>query len=488
MAVHQKEPRDWKDDELSLIAETTERSWAHVVRVRSEAILRESEDRFRNIADHTPVMLWVTDDTGYCTYLNRTWYEFTGQERGGGEGFGWLDAVHQNDRPEAERAFLRANDERAAYEIDMRVRRSDGTYRWCIDSAAPRFDASGRFMGYVGSVIDVEERREALEKVRRSEEQLRALIEQMPIGVAVARMPKGEIFLFNQAIEDILGHSILSENKDSYDRYGGIDEKGGSVPAEAYPLFRAVAFMETVVGNEMRYRRPDGRIIDILGHAAPVLDEDGRADLAVVTIQDITSRKQEEAHKQLLINELSHRAKNLLAIVQSLAQQSFKGPGTPAELLGRFEGRLGALSAAHGILTRERWESVPLRRLICDTYTAVRSDDDRLKLDGPDIDLPPKVAVSLAMAVHELATNALKYGSLSNDKGFVSIRWETEAGRLRLRWKEEGGPPVQEPERRGFGSRMIERGLSAELGGIVTIRFEPDGVLCDVDAPMPAHV
>lgn len=488
MAVHQKTPRDWKADELSLIAEATERSWAHVVRVRSEAILRESEDRFRNIADHTPVMLWVTDETGYCTYLNRTWYEFTGQEPGQGEGFGWLEAVHPDDRPEAERAFLRAIDERRPYETDMRLRRSDGSYRWCIDGAAPRFDADGRFLGYVGSVIDVEDRRRAIDKVRRSEEQLRAIIEQMPIGVAVARMPKGEIFLYNQAIETILGHPVLSEDKDSYDRYGGLDEAGRSLPLEAYPLYRAVALGETVVGDEMRYRRPDGRIISLLGHAAPIIDDDGQADLAVVTIQDITDRKAAEAHQRLLINELSHRAKNLLAIIQSLAQQSFKGEGSNKEMVRRFEGRLGALSAAHGLLTQERWEAVPLRRIICDTFTAVRADDERLKLEGDDLLLPPKVSVSLAMAIHELATNALKYGSLSSDSGTVSIRWEASDGRLRLRWKERGGPPVTEPARRGFGSRMIERGLAAELGGKVVIRFEADGVLCEVDAPMPGHV
>lgn len=488
MAVHQKEARDWSAAELSLIEEATDRSWAHVVRVRSERILRESEDRFRNIADHTPVMLWVTDETGYCTYLNRTWYDFTGQGPHGGEGFGWLDAVHPEDRPEAEREFIRANEGRLPFEHDMRLSRPDGSFRWCIDSAAPRFDEQGQFLGYVGSVLDVDERREAVDKVRRSEEQLRALIEQMPIGVAVARMPGGEIFLYNQALEDMLGHPILSDGKDTYNRYGGIDANGEPLSVDAYPLYRTVAFGETVVGDEMRYRRSDGRIITLLGHAAPVLADDGTPDLAVVALEDISGRKKAEAHQQLLINELSHRAKNLLAIIQSLAQQSFKGEGSPADQLGRFEGRLGALSAAHGILTQEKWEAIPLRRLICDTFTAVRSDDERLRLQGPDLMLAPKVAVSLAMAIHELATNALKYGSLSTDRGEVLVGWSADADRLRLSWKESGGPSVVTPARRGFGSRMIERGLAAELGGKVTIHFDPDGVRCEVDAPLPADV
>lgn len=487
MAVHQNRPRDWTSEEESLVFEATERSWAHIVRVRSEAILRESEQRFRNIADHTPVMLWVTDETGYCTYLNRTWYDFTGQEDGGGEGFGWLHAVHDDDRPEAEKAFLDANARQARYEVDFRVRRADGSYRWCIDAAAPRFDGSGKFMGYVGSVIDVDERREAIERVRRSEEQLRAVIDQMPVGVAIARVPSGEIFLYNQALEEMLGHPILSEGAETYDRYGGLDENDNPFPVDRYPLYRAIMDGETVIDDEMRYLRADGRVIHLLGQAAPILDIDGKAEIAIVALQDISERKQAEAHQKLLINELSHRAKNLLAIIQSIAQQSFKGDDGKDAQLARFEGRLGALSAAHGILTQERWEAIPLRRLICDTFTAVRSDDERLKLDGPDLLLPPKVAVSIAMAIHELATNALKYGSLSADRGSVSVRWGSEGGQLRIDWKEQGGPPVSHPTKRGFGSRMIERGLAAELGGTVRILFEPDGVRCLVDAPMPVH-
>lgn len=487
MAVHQKEARDWTAEDLSLIAEATDRSWAHVVRIRSEANLRESEQRFRNIADQTPVMLWVTDETGYCTYLNRTWYDFTAQEEPEGEGFGRLNAVHEEDRPAAERAFLNATAERRDHEVDYRLRRADGTYRWCIEAAAPRFDGSGAFLGYVGSVIDVADRREAIERVQRSEGQLRAVIDQMPVGVAIARVPSGEIFLYNQALEEMLGHPILSDGSETYDRYGGIDAAGAPVGVEAYPLYRAVVHGETVIDDEMRYRRPDGRIITLLGQAAPIVDENNRTEIAIVALQDITERKQAEAHQRLLINELSHRAKNLLAIIQSIAQQSFRGDDPAAAQLARFEGRLGALSAAHGILTRERWESVPLRQLICDTFTAVRSDDERLSLDGPDLMLPPKVAVSIAMAIHELATNAIKYGSLSGETGGVTIHWRAEGGRLRLEWKERGGPPVTAPAQRGFGSRMIERGLAAELGGEVRIHYEVDGVRCEVDAPMPAH-
>lgn len=451
-----------------------------------DAALRESEERFRNIADHTPAMLWVTDETGYCDYLNKGWYDYTGQGDQTGEGFGWLQAVHPDDRPAAERAFLRATEEQAGYEIDFRVRRADGTYRWCVDTAKPRFDGSGRFLGYVGSVIDIDERREAAEKVRASEEILRNVIDQMPIGVAIARVPSGEIFLYNQALEEMLGHSILSDGTGTYGRYGGIDEEGRPLPADGYSLARAVMYGETTVGQDMRYRRGDGRIIHLLNHAAPIIGPSGAAEIAVVTLQDISDRKKAEQHQRLLIDELSHRAKNLLAIIQSVAQQSFKNGSEPAAMVASFEGRLGALAAAHGILTRQRWEAAPIRQIICDTITAVKADDHRLKLDGPDLLVPPKTSVSLAMAIHELTTNATKYGSFSNETGSVTVRWQVEEGRLKLEWRERGGPVVTKPQKRGFGSRMIERGLAAELGGEVTISFEPEGVVCRVDAPFQA--
>jgi PAS domain S-box-containing protein len=127
-------------------------------------------------------MIWVTDPTGHCIHLNKRWYEFTGQKPGSGEGYGWLDAVHPGDRPLAEQSFVSANAERRDYRVDFRLRRADGIYRWVIDAAAARFTEGGEYLGYVGSVIDIDERREAEEKLALSEEQLRLAIEVAEIG------------------------------------------------------------------------------------------------------------------------------------------------------------------------------------------------------------------------------------------------------------------------------------------------------------------
>ena len=141
-----------------------------------ELAVRESEARFRNMADNTPMMMWVTDPDGYCTYLNKTWYEFTGQTPEQAEGFGWLDATHPDDKSRAEEAFVTANAARAPFKVEYRLRRADGAYRWAIDAASPRFDADGEYLGYVGSVIDIDERREVEDALRASEAQLEVLL------------------------------------------------------------------------------------------------------------------------------------------------------------------------------------------------------------------------------------------------------------------------------------------------------------------------
>ena len=236
---------------------------------------------------------------------------------------------------------------------------------------------------------------------------------------------------------------------------------------------------------EKRYLRPDGGVVWVHNSVTTIRDEDGAPISTICVTIDISDRRRAEKHQRLLINELNHRVKNSLAIVQGIAHQSFRGRGVPAAARAAFEGRLGALSAAHTILTRENWESASIRRLIEDSVAPHRHKAEDFIVEGPDLSLPPKTAVSLALAVHELATNAVKYGALREAAGQVTIRWRAEEGRLRLVWREGGGPPVSPPGTRGFGTRMIERGLASELGGEVRIDFRQDGVVCTIDAPLP---
>jgi two-component sensor histidine kinase len=191
----------------------------------------------------------------------------------------------------------------------------------------------------------------------------------------------------------------------------------------------------------------------------------------------------------LLINELNHRVKNTLATVQSISAQTLRTADNKEEAREALEMRLLALSRAHDVLTRESWEGADLIEVISralEPYQVL--GERRFDITGPHVRLTPRMSLALAMALHELATNAVKYGALSNKAGTVEVSWTMQNGaappRLRLRWTETGGPPVIAPRRRGFGSRLIERSLAQDLDGQVEIAFPPTGVVCTVNAPV----
>jgi two-component sensor histidine kinase len=193
-----------------------------------------------------------------------------------------------------------------------------------------------------------------------------------------------------------------------------------------------------------------------------------------------------EEHQLLLIDELNHRVKNTLTTVQSLAAQTLKGEHANSETRETFEGRLFALAKAHDMLTREKWEGAELREVLTEVIEPyLRHSSERVTLDGPPLLLSPSATLALAMAVHELATNAGKYGALSAPSGHVSITWTVEKdAQFRLRWQERGGPIVSAPIRQGFGTRLIKRNLAQALGAKVELSYEPVGVVCTIETPL----
>jgi len=234
---------------------------------------------------------------------------------------------------------------------------------------------------------------------------------------------------------------------------------------------------------EYRIRHRTGAWVWVWHRALAMRDDTGAVRRVVGAILDITARRHAEEHLKLLVNELNHRVKNTLATVQSIAIQTLRGERTVEEARSAFEARLIALSNAHNILTRENWEGADLRSIVVEALDPFRSRwADRFTVEGPEVWVSPANAVSIAMGLHELATNAVKYGSLSNESGRVRVGWMVamEAGRprVRLTWTESGGPVVVPPRRRGFGSRLIERSLAADLGGDARLEYRSQGVVC----------
>ncbi|MFY8144505.1 MAG: sensor histidine kinase [Caulobacter sp.] len=215
---------------------------------------------------------------------------------------------------------------------------------------------------------------------------------------------------------------------------------------------------------------------------------------AVVILSDISHRKQAESAQQhhqaqlrLLINELNHRVKNTLATVQSMAAQTLRNEPSPTAAFEKFEARLMGLSGVHDILTRESWHGASLSEVAQRALHPFDEAGARVEITGPPVRLQPGGALTMALIFHELATNALKYGALSNAEGRVDLSWryDPEARWLDCQWTEAGGPPVTPPTRKGFGSRLIERSLRGELKGEATMAYPPEGFSCSLRAKLP---
>jgi PAS domain S-box-containing protein len=237
---------------------------------------------------------------------------------------------------------------------------------------------------------------------------------------------------------------------------------------------------------EYRIRRTDGEVRWLLVRAELVPEADGLSRSAIGVAMDVTDRKDSEERLKLLAREVDHRANNLLTVVLGTVQLS--QAETAEALKNVLAGRITALGRAHQLLSEARWEGADLRRLVEEELLAFSlGEAARVTLGGPDVALSPAAAQALAMALHELATNAVKYGALSVPAGCVAVNWtRPTAGALSIRWTETGGPLVAAPSRRGLGTAMLARALSGPLGGRTKLDWRPEGLVCDLELPASA--
>jgi PAS domain S-box-containing protein len=318
---------------------------------------------------------------------------------------------------------------------------------------------------------------------RESERRFRALLDALPAAVYTIDTG-GRITFFNEAAAELWGHRPELGKSEWCGSWRLLYPDGRPMRHDDCPMAIALREGRALTGEAIAVR-PDGTQIAFAAYPKPLHDASGELIGAVNTLVDITHRKAHEERQRLLINELNHRVKNTLATVQSIAQQSLRG--CPGEHIEWFLGRLIALSEAHDVLTSQGWQGASIRELLGRVIAPLRGPEQhRFVISGPDLFLSPRMALSLSMALHELCTNAAKYGALSTSEGRVLVAWSIAGGdaRLRLRWEEQGGPPVQEPTSKGFGSRLITRGVAHELSALVRLEFPVTGVVCEIDAPL----
>jgi PAS domain S-box-containing protein len=486
--------------------------------------LREGEERLQIAQDVAGLGIWDWDhSTGEISWSHQM-FTLTGITPNGNERNpfkAWLDVLHPEDREEMEWKVKELPRTLEPLTVEYRIIRSDGSVRWLQMRGQSLAGTMGKPLRTVIVTLDITPSKEnevrerfllsLSDKMRdlvRPEDILLTVSEALGKHLGVTRLGYGEIDHATMMLSTLVDWHVE-----------GMPYMVGRHPLTPFGDF---------VCDEMRAGRTlviddaltDPRVSDFsdvfvaLQNPATIvvsLVKEGelRASLYVHNTtkrrwtaseidlcQDVAERTwaaveraRSDARQRLLINELNHRVKNTLATVQSIAAHSFK-LGDPLAARGAFEARLFALSKTHDVLTRENWEGANIQDILEEALAPYRRDHvARYKSEGAPLQLPPRVALPLAMAFHELATNAAKYGAFSLETGEVRINWNlvptANGPHFVLKWSESDGPLTQKPIHKGFGSRLIERGLTRELGGEVTLDYLPTGLVCTLSFPLP---
>lgn len=392
-----------------------------------------------------------------------------------------LHVIHRDDRAgylqRLADATKRAEPSTNAY----RVVAKDGETRWILSKGRPIFDGSGALVGAVGVVRDVTAEHAAQEAIRASRERL-------SLALAAGRMAVWEVdglgrMSTDPAVNALIGlpPTATPTLQDLLPNYlpGELDrirDAAREARNQGEPFFEV----------EFRYRRGDGLVRWLNIRAEVRYAAGGEPAGAIGIVMDVTERKADEERLRLLMREVDHRANNLLAVVQGTVALS-SAPDAGA-LRAVISGRVQALARAHQLLSSSRWQGAALRQLVEEEVAPFTLGEDagRIVIGGPDIPLGPTAAQGLAMALHELATNAAKHGALTAASGRVRVEWEAEKGWVRIRWTESGGPPVRKPSKLGFGTTVLDRALGGPIGGRTHLNWREAGLEVVLELPLGA--
>ncbi len=445
-------------------------------RFRAERDLRRSEAQFRTFAESMPNHVWTATPSGLIDWCNPRILDYSGKRDVELFGTSWVSVLHPEDVEAARIAWAESIATGRIYEAEFRIRRWDGVYRWHLARAVPIRDADGAILRWIGTNTDIDDQQRTAQALFESERRLQ--LSQNVAGIASLEVDieSGIVYgsdglweLWGLGSRDSVHISLLEDivlPEDARVRSNTDSRNDGSADPSV----------------EYRIRRPDtGEIRWLSRHVEFVRDATGKPVKMFGVMQDITDRKAAQQRQEMLTHELEHRIKNILAMVSAIASQTLRNADIEVARLS-FTNRLRALANAHDLLNATRWTDASLREVVSKTIAALPYE--RITVKGPNLTINPKMALTLALAVNELGTNALKYGALSVPNGLVTIEWYLTDGKtLTWRWVETGGPVVTSPKRRGFGSFLIERVLGTDFGGTVKTEFRQEGVICVLTAP-----
>ncbi len=449
-----------------IVNETTER-------VRADQALRESEERFRGVISQSATGIVQCELDGRFVLVNGRFCEIVGYSENELLGMRMQDITYPDDLRENMRLFETMMATGESFEIEKRYVRKDSSLVWVANTVSGLRDASGRIQRVSGVVIDINERKRAQEVERR----LAAIIASSDdailstdLNMVITSWNTGAERLYGQSAEEAIGQSVMMLVP---------DDRSEEEPA----ILAQIRAGHKVEPYETKRRCKSGELVDVLLSVSPIFDAYGRIVGASKIAHDISAKKEAERLQTVLVGELNHRVKNVLATVMAIARQTLGRSDADKTSVETFEARLSSMARAHDLLIHGNWEQAELTAVIAQALSPYPKD--RFEVSGPAIKLAPRAVVSISLALHELATNAAKYGALSVPDGRVAITWLLETGKtdlLKLRWQESGGPTVKQPTHKGFGSRLIGSLLAAELNGDVHISYEPGGLICEVQA------
>ncbi len=442
---------------------------------RTQAALRESEKRFRALALAGSSSVFRLSADWNETLQLSDFDQHKNTESVSGE---WLsNHVDVADHEAARIAIKEAIESKTTFELEHRVQRSDGSLGWGRSRVVPILKQTGEIAEWFGTTSDITQRKEVEAALVINDERL-----QMALSAS------GQVGLWDWMVDTDLLHGDAN-----FARLYGLDVErtANGLTMEQYQEFVVhddlfalrskiqdvfergadffIDYRLAIPGQPLKWVECKGRML----HGA-----DGKPVRFSGTAIDITERKAAVQQKHLLMQELSHRVNNTFAVVQAIAFQSLRG--LDREVVSAFQSRLIALSRAHDVLLRTDWKPTTLQELF-HSVLRLETEGKQFKVDGPEVKVGPQAALSLSLLLHELMTNATKYGALSVDDGHVNVIWELAGDTFRLHWREVGGPPAVAPDRKGFGSVLVERGVVGARD--VQLTYGPGGFTAEFCAP-----
>lgn len=423
-------------------------------------------DAFRLLADNIDQFVWIANASGWIYWYNNRWLEFTGARLEDMAGWGWRKVHHPDHVERVVEKIARCFESGEPWQDIFPLRRKDGEYRWFLSRALPVRDGTGAILYWFGTNTDVSEQ-------RRSEAHFRTLAESVPQLVWTADA-KGDVEYYNSRISGFHDARDAETARWDWSRIIHPEDLDGTVAAWRSSADHGVAY-----SHAHRLRMADGSFRWHLSRAVPLMGEDGGVERWFGTATDIDEIKQAQILRQVLLEEAHHRIKNMLTMVQSLARLSMQASGAPEETFKGFSERLDSLAAAHSVLVQGLDGEAALFDIVDGVARACGIGRERVSCLGEDHVASRETGLMISLALHELFTNAIKYGALSTEAGRVDIVCAAAPeGRAEIVWSERDGPPVTPPTRRGLGSQLIERALASAIKGKATLDFRPSGLVC----------